>query len=97
MAGGAAGALLGSLFHIGATSYGVTGIPGFLITLDYTLQYAIVLAVSFVVAFGLTWFVWKEENEEEAEEAGADGQQGKMEKIGEEAAVAEGGKHCLPR
>ena len=92
MAGGAAGALLGSLFHIGATSYGVTGIPGFLITLDYTLQYAIVLAVSFAVAFGLTWFVWKEETEEEAEEAGADGQQGKMEKIGEEAAVAEGEK-----
>lgn len=92
MAGGAAGALLGSLFHIGATSYGVTGIPGFLITLDYTLQYATVLAVSFAVAFGLTWFVWKEETEEEAEEAGADGQQGKMEKIGEEAAVAEGEK-----
>lgn len=50
------------------------------------------LAVSFAVAFGLTWFVWKEETEEEAEEAGADGQQGKMEKIGEEAAVAEGEK-----
>ncbi len=65
MAGGAAGALLGSLFHIGATSYGVTGIPGFLITLDYTVQYAIVLIVSFVVAFGLTWFLWKEEAEEE--------------------------------
>ena len=65
MAGGAAGALLGSLFHIGATSYGVTGIPGFLITLDYTVQYAIVLIVSFVVAFGLTWFLCKEEAEEE--------------------------------
>ena len=64
MAGGAAGALLGSLFHIGATSYGVTGIPGFLITLDYTVQYAIVLIVSFAVAFVLTWFLWKEETEE---------------------------------
>lgn len=62
--GGAAGALLGSLFHIGATSYGVTGIPGFLITLDYTVQYAIVLAVAFAVSFGLTWFIWKEETEE---------------------------------
>lgn len=70
MAGGAAGALLGSLFHIGATSYGVTGIPGFLITLDYTMQYAIVLIVSFVVAFALTWFLWKEETEE-AENGGS--------------------------
>lgn len=64
MIGGAAGALLGSIFHIGATSYGVTGIPGFLITLDYTLQYAIVLAVSFGVSFVLTWFSWKEETED---------------------------------
>lgn len=65
MAGGAIGALLGSIFHIGATSYGVTGIPGFLITLDYTVQYAIILAVAFVVSFGLTWFLWKEETEED--------------------------------
>lgn len=64
MVGGAAGALLGSVFHIGATSYGVTGIPGFLITLDYTAQYAIVLVVSFAVSFALTWFVWKEDAEE---------------------------------
>lgn len=67
MAGGAAGALLGSIFHIGATSYGVTGLPGFLITLDYTVQYAIVLAVSFAVSFVLTWFVWKEETDETQE------------------------------
>lgn len=64
MVGGAAGALLGSVFHIGATSYGVTGLPGFLITLDYTVQYAIVLAVSFGISFVLTWFVWKEETED---------------------------------
>lgn len=63
MAGGAVGALLGAIFHIGATSYGVTGIPGFLITLDYTVQYAIVLVVSFAVSFVLTWIVWKEEPE----------------------------------
>lgn len=68
MIGGAAGALLGSMFHIGATSYGVTGIPGFLITLDYTVQYAIVLAVSFAISFALTWFVWKEEMEETGSE-----------------------------
>lgn len=64
MAGGAVGALLGSIFHIGATSYGVTGIPGFLTTLDYSTQYAIMLAVSFAVAFALTWFTWKEDPED---------------------------------
>lgn len=69
IAGGAVGALLGSLFHIGATSYGVTGLPGFLITLDYTVQYAVILAVSFAVSFALTWVVWKEEPEE-ADSAG---------------------------
>ncbi len=69
MIGGAVGALLGSIFHIGATSYGVTGIPGFLITLDYTVQYAIVLAVSFGIAFALTWFTWKEEPDVEEQEA----------------------------
>lgn len=68
MIGGAAGALLGAMFHIGATSYGVTGIPGFLITLDYTTQYAITLAVSFAIAFALTWAVWKDEEEEENKE-----------------------------
>lgn len=66
MAGGAVGALLGSLFHIGATSYGVTGIPGFLITMDYTMQYGIILAVSFLTSFILTWAVWKEEGDEPA-------------------------------
>lgn len=71
MIGGAAGALLGAIFHIGATSYGVTGIPGFLITLDYTFQYAIVLAVAFVIAFGLTWAVWKEDEEEKGEKSKA--------------------------
>ncbi|WP_420360561.1 glucose PTS transporter subunit IIA [Blautia obeum] len=64
MAGGAVGALLGSIFHFGATSYGVTGIPGFLTTLDYSAQYAIMLAVSFAVAFALTWFTWKEDPED---------------------------------
>lgn len=64
MIGAAAGSFVGALFGIGATSYGVTGIPGFLITLDYTVQYIILLAVAFVVTFVLTWMTWKEEGEE---------------------------------
>lgn len=64
MIGAAAGSLVGAIFGIGATSYGVTGIPGFLITLDYTVQYIILLAVAFVVTFVLTWMTWKEEGED---------------------------------
>lgn len=64
MIGGGAGALVGTLLKVGATAYGVTGIPGFLITTNATVQYAIVLVVSFAVAFALTWFFWKEEKEE---------------------------------
>lgn len=71
MVGAAAGSLLGAIFGIGATSYGVTGIPGLLITLDYTLQYVIVLAVSFAITFVLTWITWKEETEETAQTAPA--------------------------
>ncbi len=76
MAGGACGAALGAIFHIGATSYGVTGLPGFLITLDYTAQYAIVLAVSFAVSFALTWTLWKEEGEDEEKKAKSCGETG---------------------
>lgn len=64
MVGAAAGSLVGAMFGIGATSYGVTGIPGFLITLDFTVQYIILLAVAFVVTFVLTWIVWKEKTED---------------------------------
>lgn len=62
--GGAVGALLGSVMHIGATAYGVTGIPGYLTTLDYPLQYTIVLVVSFAISFTLTWIFWKEDEED---------------------------------
>ena len=89
MIGGAAGALLGSIFHIGATSYGVTGLPGFLITLDYTAQYAIVLAVAFVVSFVLTWFVWKEEAEEAESEDKTESKPGNAQTKADEKASAD--------
>ncbi len=87
VAGGAVGALLGSIMHIGATAYGVTGIPGYLTTLDYPLQYTIVLAVSFAIAFTLTWIVWKEDEEDarkttkKAEKKQQEKQQGESEII----------------
>lgn len=70
MAGGAIGSLLGAFLHVEATSYGVSGLPGFLITLDCTGQYALMLAVTFVVAFAATWVTWKEAEPSEEGETG---------------------------
>ena len=64
MIGGAIGALFGAVSRIGATAYGVTGIPGYL-TITNPLVYTILLAISGGIAFVLTWFVWKEEVPEE--------------------------------
>ena len=68
MVGGAAGAVFGAITGIGATAYGVTGIPGYL-TIDNKLVYTILLAIAGGVAFLLTWFIWKEEPAEGGEAA----------------------------
>lgn len=58
--GGACGALVAGITGIGATAYGVTGLFGFLITTDYTFQYLLVIVVASVVAFVLSWILFKE-------------------------------------
>ena len=68
MIGGAAGSVVGAMFHIGATAYGVTGLFGFLTTTDYMIPYAIELAVSFAVAFAVSWFLHREAPQKEKEE-----------------------------
>lgn len=75
MIGGAAGSVVGSMFHIGATAYGVTGLFGFLTTTDYLVPYAIELAVSFAVAFAVSWFLYKEEAPAAADAAPQGGEQ----------------------
>ncbi len=65
MIGGALGAWFGSISRIGATTYGVTGIPG-LLAIDNIPIYCIMLAIAAGVAFVLTWIVWKEDNGEGA-------------------------------
>lgn len=60
MIGGAVGALFGALTNIGATAYGVTGIPGYL-TINNPLVYTIELAVSGGIAFAITWVIFKED------------------------------------
>ena len=60
MAGGAVGALVAAFMGIGASAYGVTGIPGYL-TINNALLYTIVLAISGGLAFFLTTVIFKEE------------------------------------
>lgn len=64
MIGGACGAVFGAITKIGATAYGVTGIPGYL-TIDNAGTYTILLLISGGVAFILTMMFWKEDNGEE--------------------------------
>ena len=64
MVGGAFGAMFGSWMGLGATSYGVTGIPGYLI-INKPLPYTILLAISGGIAFLLTYFFWNEDEKKE--------------------------------
>lgn len=58
--GGACGGLVAGMLGVGASAYGITGIFGFLITTEYTLQYALVMAVSAAVAFVVSWILYKD-------------------------------------
>ena len=60
MVGGAVGALFASWVGFGATTYGVTGIPG-IPAVNNVPMYLIELVIASGVAFVATWFVWKED------------------------------------
>ncbi len=68
MIAGAVGSLFAAFSGIGATAYGVTGIPGYL-TINNALVYTILLAISGGLAFVLTNILWKEDAEAGAVEA----------------------------
>ena len=63
--GGAVGALFGSLTGLGATTYGVTGIPG-LLAINNIPVYVIELLIASGIAFIITTAIWKEEQPETA-------------------------------
>ena len=69
MIGGAIGAWFGSITHLGASTYGVTGIPG-LLAINNVPVYCIELLISAGVAFAIAWFIWKEDE--------ADGKKGEQ-------------------
>ena len=66
--GGAVGALFGSLTGLGATTYGVTGIPG-LLAINNIPIYVVELLIASGIAFVITTVIWKEETPEAAPEA----------------------------
>ncbi len=70
MIGGAVGALVAAFMGIGATAYGVTGIPGYL-TINNAILYTIILAISGGLAFFLTGILWKEDAPKKAAAAPA--------------------------
>ncbi len=54
--GGAFGALTASIFNLGATATGVTGLFAILLHLHHPVQYIISMGVAVIVSFILTWF-----------------------------------------
>ena len=65
MIGGAIGALVAAFMGIGASAYGVTGIPGYL-TINNPMLYTIVLAISGGLAFFITTVIFKEDEPKKA-------------------------------
>lgn len=65
MVGGAVGALFAAWFGFGATTYGVTGIPG-IPAVNNVPMYLVELIIAAGIAFALTWVLWKEEEPEAA-------------------------------
>ncbi|MEF2877973.1 MAG: glucose PTS transporter subunit IIA [Blautia sp.] len=62
--GGAVGGLVAGITGVGASAYGITGLFGYLITTDYTLQYTLVIGVAVATAFILSWMLFREEGAE---------------------------------
>ncbi len=72
MIGGACGGAVASIMNVYATANGVTGLFGFLITVDSFVGYLLTFVVAFVVAFAASWIMGiKEDNAETAAEGKA--------------------------
>jgi len=62
----------GTATAFGATTYGVTGIPG-IPAINNRVMYIIELLIAAGVAFALTWIIWKEEQPAAAPASGGSG------------------------
>ncbi len=73
MIGGACGGAVASIMNVYATANGVTGLFGFLITVDSFVGYLLTFVVAFVVAFAASWIMGiKEDNAETAADDNAE-------------------------
>ena len=61
MIGAAVGAFICSLTQLGATGTGVTGLFGILLCIKQPIQYCIMFAAAFGVAFAITWIIYSDE------------------------------------
>jgi len=94
MVGGAIGAFFAAISKIGATAYGVTGLPGYL-TINNPAIYTIILAISGGIAFVGTWIFWKED--EGTAKKDADQKEEKLENyVGSPVISCEGGEILAP-
>ncbi len=66
MLGGACGGAVASILNVYATANGVTGLFGFLITVDSFVGYLLTFVVSFAVAFAASWVLGIKEDNAEA-------------------------------
>lgn len=60
--GGACGGFVASIFGIGASAYGITGLFGYLITTDYMVEFTIEMLVSAGVGFIISWFLYHDKD-----------------------------------
>ena len=65
MIGSACGAFICYMTNLGATGTGVTGIFGLLLCIAQPIQYFLMFAVAFGVAFAITWTIYSEKYEGE--------------------------------
>ena len=94
MVGGAIGAFFAAISKIGATAYGVTGLPGYL-TINNPAVYTIILAISGGIAFVGTWIFWKED--EGTAKKDAEQKEEKLENyVGSPVISCEGGEILAP-
>ncbi len=63
MIGGACGGAVASIMNVYATANGVTGLFGFLITVDSFVGYLLTFVVAFMVAFAVSWVMGIKEEE----------------------------------
>lgn len=61
LAGGACAGGVASIMHLAGTGMGITVLPGTLLYLDHLLEYIIVNAIGFGIAFALTFTLFKPE------------------------------------